>query len=99
MHEKPKNQSQIIDDFIAGATEGVCGGGANLKIQGNQLIHYQTVIAERTEENIVLNHTRYSIVTGRIQKMIREKVSDKFLVSVGKVPEGYKDSLTIFLKD
>ena len=29
MHEKPKNQSQIIDDFIAGATEGVCGGAVD----------------------------------------------------------------------
>lgn len=88
-----KTQSQIVDEFIKGTTSAVCGGAGNLKIQGNQLIHYATVIAERYEEKYILNHTRYSIVTGRIQKMLKEKIESDKVIDVGRIPEGYRDSL------
>lgn len=90
---KPKTQVQIVDDFLAGATEGVNGINGNLKIVGNQLIHYQTVIAERDQKRIILNHTRYSIVTGRIQKELKEKLQGKEYISIGKIPEGFRGSL------
>lgn len=72
-NSKSKTQEQVIEDFLVGATEGVSGGSGNLKIKDNQLIHYQTVIAERYENKVILNHTRYSIVTGRIQRKSRKK--------------------------
>jgi hypothetical protein len=65
---KPKTQIQLVGELLAGETEGICGGNGNLKIVGNQLIHYQTVIAEKYTNGVILNHTRYSIVTGRIKK-------------------------------
>lgn len=45
-------QEQLIDEFLNGATEGVCGGSGNLKIKGDKLVHYQTAIAERYDERI-----------------------------------------------
>ena len=44
---KAKTQIQVVQDFLDGATEGRSGSGGNLIIKGDQLIHYQTVIAER----------------------------------------------------
>lgn len=90
-----KTQSQIVDEFIDGSTSAVCGGAGNLKVQGNQLIHYSTVIAERYEDKFILNHTRYSLVTGRIQKMLREKIAPDKIIDVGRIPEGYRNSLVV----
>lgn len=98
-NSKSKTQEQIVDEFLAGAIDGVSGGIGNLKIKGNQLIHYQTVIAERYEDKVIFNHTRYSVVTGRIQKKIKEKVPEESLISVGKIPEGYKESLVSILRE
>lgn len=93
MNKKPKTQIQLVDEFLSGECEGICGGNGNLKIVNNQLIHYSTVIAERYGNKVILNHTRYSIVTGRIQKIIKEKVREENLISVGRIQEGYKKSL------
>ena len=48
---KAKTQIQVVQDFLDGATEGRSGSGGNLIIKGDQLIHYQTVIAERYGHN------------------------------------------------
>ena len=55
---KAKTQIQIVEDFLGGATEGRSGAGGNLVIKGDRLIHYQTTIAERYGERIILNYTR-----------------------------------------
>ena len=57
--------------------------------RGDQLIHDQTVIAERYGDKIILNYSRYSLVTGKIQKAIKEKVPEDKLVLIGKVPINY----------
>lgn len=90
---KPKTQIQIVEDFLGGATEGRSGAGGNLIIKGNQLIHYQTVIAERCDDRIILNYTRYSMVTGKIQKAIKEKVPEDKLITVGRITINYNGSL------
>ncbi len=90
---KAKTQIQVVQDFLDGATEGRSGSGGNLIIKGDQLIHYQTVIAERYGDKIILNYSRYSIVTGKIQKAIKEKVPEDKLVLIGKVPINYALSL------
>lgn len=46
-------QEQLIMKFLEGATEGVCGGGKNLRIKENQLIHYQMPIAERIDKDFI----------------------------------------------
>lgn len=34
-------------EFLGSVQEGICGGGKNLRINGDKIIHYQTPIAER----------------------------------------------------
>lgn len=96
---KAKTQIQITQEFLKGATEGRSGAGGNLVIKGDQLIHYQTVIAERYKERIILNYTRYSLVTGKIQKAIKESVNEEQLIIIGKVPINFSKSLVEILKD
>lgn len=89
-------QEQLIDEFLGGAIEGVCGGSGNLKIKGDKLIHYQTAIAERYGEKIIINVTRYSLVTGRLQKMLNQKVAEENQIIARRVKEGHNGSLVEF---
>lgn len=90
---KAKTQIQVVQDFLDGATGDRSGSGGNLIIKGDQLIHYQTVIAEQYGGKIILNYSRYSMVTGKIQKAIKEKAPEDKLVLIGKVPIDYALSL------
>ncbi|HEL1234560.1 TPA: hypothetical protein TVN79_002055 [Streptococcus equi subsp. zooepidemicus] len=89
-------QEQLIDEFLNGATEGICGGSGNLKIKGDKLVHYQTAIAERYGEKIIINVTRYSLVTGRLQKMLNQKVAEEKQIIARRVKEGHNGSLVEF---
>lgn len=89
-------QEQLIDEFLNGATEGVCGGSGNLKIKGDKLVHYQTAIAERYGEKIIINVTRYSLVTGHLQKMLSQKVAEENQIIARRVREGHNGSLVEF---
>ena len=55
---KSKTQIDIVKDFLEGSTDGVSGGSGNLKIKGNQLVHYRTPIAERLDDKFIVNITR-----------------------------------------
>lgn len=92
------NCKQVIELFIDGAKEGVSAGQGNLKIKGDVLVHYLTPILERYGEKYILNYSRYSIVTGKLQKQIKELVPEDKIIQITKVPEGYKGSLKDFLK-
>ena len=96
---KAKTQIQILEDFLGGATEGRSGGSRNLIIKGDCLIHYQTTIAERYGEKIILNYTRYSLVTGKMQKAIKELVSEEKLSTVGRITINYNKSLVDKVKE
>lgn len=91
-------QKDIVHTFVNGATEGRCGGAGNLVISGNKLIHYQTIISERVDDKYIINMTRYSIVTGRIQKEIENSVPQNSRLIVTRVPEGYRGSLKEYLQ-
>ena len=60
----------LIMKFESGATKGKCG---NLKIIGDYLINYSTVIAQRVENGIKLNTRKYSRTTSVIQNTIRRE--------------------------
>lgn len=60
-------QNKLVDAFLEGAMEGEV---KSLHIRGDQLIHYNTPIAERSGDKVILNYTRYSLATGKVQKMI-----------------------------
>ncbi len=69
-----------------------------LKIKGEQLLHYKTPIAERHKDKIIVNVSRYSLATGRLQKQLRELVPANMYITVKGVKEGYPGSLSDFLK-
>lgn len=91
------NFKEVIQDFIEGSTEGASAGQGNLKIKNNTLIHYFTPILERYGDKYILNYSRYSIVTGRVQKQIKELLPEDKIIQITKIPEGYKGSLSDFV--
>ena len=62
-----KNQ-EVISLFVVGAIKGKT---KNLKIEGNKLVNYNTVIAVRKPNHVLLNSDKYSSTTSKIQNMIR----------------------------
>jgi hypothetical protein len=92
----------IINEFVEGAVDGVSGNKSNpgnLKIKENQMIHFNTPILERNELGYIINMTRYSIQTGRLQKLINELITEDLLIVVLRVPMDYKGSLSDFIKE
>lgn len=92
----------VIKNFVAGMHEledGTKSTTGTLRIQGEQLIHYRTPIAERHEECIIVNVTRYSLATGKLQKQLKELVPEDKFISVKGVKEEYKNSLADFLPE
>ena len=47
------------------------GSNRNLKSDGNKLINYYTCIAQWVDGEIVLNETKYSVSTSKIQRNCR----------------------------
>lgn len=92
----------VITGFITGMSdkeEGAISTTGTLKIRENQLIHYRTPIAERTDDKIIVNVTRYSLATGRLQKQLKELVPENKYNAVKGVHEGYRGSLADFLQE
>ena len=87
-------QQELVEAFINGQTTGTA---KSLSIDNVQLIHYNTVIAEHIGEKIILNYTRYSLATGKVQKMITDVVDPSRLVYVSSVPSDMRGSLVTYL--
>jgi hypothetical protein len=91
---------QVINNFMNGVKQdedGAKSSTGTLKIQGDQLIHYWTPIAERCDGKIIVNITRYSLATGKLQKQLKGLIPKEIYVTVRGVEEGYKGSLKNFL--
>lgn len=88
----------VAEQFLNGAVEGSSSGQGNLKIKDDVLVHYYTPILERYGNKYILNMARYSLVTGRLQKQLKEMIPEEQLVIVKRVPEGYKGSLKDFVE-
>lgn len=88
-------QLDLIKAFVDGATEG---DALSLHICGNQLVHYNTAILERYEDSYILNYTRYSLATGKVQKMITDTIDGDLLTYVSGVPSDTRSTLADFLK-
>ena len=91
----------VIDMFIDGSKEGCSGtkeSHGNLKIKGDQLIHYSTPIAERFENKYILNTTRYSMQTGQVQKKIKASIPDEKRIDVKRVPSDTQLSLSSYIE-
>lgn len=89
------SQSDLIKQFVQeNLQEGNAGNG---HVRNNQYFHFWTPIMERYGNKIIFNQTRYSLVTGRLQKQMKELIPADKIIVVSKVPEGYKGSLVDFL--
>lgn len=91
--------AQLVDRFLKGDTKGVSGGGGNLMIKNDQLIHFSTVIAERYEDKTILNVTRYSLQTGILQKILYSAIKPGRIIEVHRVPKNYLGKLARFVND
>ena len=93
---KYKNVKELIKAFIAGENDAFSGSSpvlSNTKIRGDKLFHYSTIIAERYEEKIIINVTKYSIQTDRLQKQLIEAVEPEKQILVHDVDLDYSGSL------
>ena len=72
------SNKEFIRKFAQGATRGQY---SNLRIEGDKLINYWTVIAERVADGVRLNERKYSRSTSAIQSLIRNNcnVVDTFI--------------------
>ena len=70
-----------------------------MSVDGDRLVHYSTVIAERHGGKVILNYTRYSLASGKVQKMVTDAVPREDIIFVSGVEAGFKGSLTEYLAD
>lgn len=62
--------SDVLIRFNNGGTKGQASEG-RVRIEGDKLYNYNTIIAIRTDEGIKLNSRKYSRTTSKLQNKIR----------------------------
>ena len=60
-------KEDLIQAFVNGASKG---RGSNLVIEGSVFRNYQTIIARRQGDKIIINWRRYSQTTSRNQNLL-----------------------------
>jgi len=89
------NNNSVINAFICGKAAN--SSNRNLCSYGNKLVSYYTTIAQRlTNGIVVLNRTKYSVSTSKIQMQLYRTVSGS-TIEVTNVPLGATD-LTRYIK-
>jgi hypothetical protein len=73
----------LIRDFLNGRDEG-SASSKRLRIKGNKLINYSTVIALRKDGNVYLNTDKYSSTTSKHQNRVRDFSFSDELVEVNE---------------
>lgn len=64
--------NELIDWYVRGANKGKA---SNLKIEGDKLINYETVIAYRMGSRLfMINGEHYSPTTSRIQNYLKKQL-------------------------
>ena len=97
---KYKNCVELIRAFVAGETSGFSGSSpvlSNTKIINNQVLHYSTPILERCSDFFVLNMTKYSRQTDRLQDAIKAIIPEEKIRIVAGIEIDYKGSIVSFL--
>lgn len=90
-------QIELLRQFLEeDLKEGDAGNG---HVRNDQYIHYWTPILERYGEKYIFNQTRYSVITGQIQKRMKNAIPSEKLIVVGRVPENYSGRLKDFIKE
>ena len=82
------NNQQVINAFKQGR-KGTSSNG-NLRSTGDKLINYYTTIAQRlTNGKVIMNSTKYSVSTSKIQSWTRRTLDT--YTEVTDVPRGTSD--------
>lgn len=79
-----RNQ-EVISKFVNFAESAAT---ANVRSTGDKLFNYETCIAQRHEGKIIMNVTRYSATTSKMQNYLRRELSDYDVIEVTSVPRG-----------
>ena len=82
-----RNQ-EVISKFVHFAESAAT---ANVRSTGDKLFNYYTCIAQRHESKIIVNVTRYSVTTSKIQNYLRGEMANKDVIEVANVPLGTFD--------
>ena len=82
-----RNQ-EVISKFVHFAESAAT---ANVRSNGDKLFNYGTCIAQRHEGKIIMNATRYSVTTSKIQNYLRGEMANKDVIEVANVPKGTFD--------
>ena len=85
------NNQSVINAFVCGKSAKSSNG--NLKSFGNRLVSYYTTIAQRLDNGtIVLNRTKYSVSTSKLQTWTKRAFDGyRNVVEVIDVPLGTTD--------
>lgn len=85
------NNQSVINAFVCGKSAKSSNG--NLKSFGNRLVSYYTIIAQRLDNGtIVLNRTKYSVSTSKLQTWTKRAFDGhRNVVEVIDVPLGTTD--------
>lgn len=85
------DNKSVINAFVCG--KSAMSYNKNLKSFGNRLVSYYTTIAQRLDNGtIVLNRTKYSVSTSKIQTWTKRAFFGKRnVVEVTNVPLGATD--------
>ena len=81
----------IWDWIIIGSIHAESAATANVRSIGDKLFNYETCIAQRHEGKVIVNVTRYSVTTSRIQNYLRGEMANKDVIEVANVPLGTFD--------
>ena len=76
---------EVISKFVNFAESAAT---ANVRSTGDKLFNYYTCIAQRHEGKIIVNVTRYSATTSKIQCYLRRELSGYDVIKVTSVPIG-----------
>ena len=79
---------EVISKFVNFAESAAT---ANVRSNGDKLFNYGTCIAQRHEGKIIVNVTRYSITTSKIQGYVRYELSGYDVIEVTSVPMGTRN--------
>ena len=76
---------EVISKFVNFAETAAT---ANVFSTGDKLFNYETCIAQRHEGKIIVNVTRYSMTTSKLQNNLRCELSGYDVTEVTGVPRG-----------
>lgn len=82
-----RNQ-EVISKFVNFAESAAT---ANVRSTGDKLFNFYTCIAQRHEGKIIVNVTRYSVTTSKMQNNLLCELSGYDVIEVTNVPRGTCD--------